>query len=86
MKFEFNAFPACDLQYSIVSIFPNAFTTIRTPQKEVIISSFDLKDKGIHEMKLRAAPSTEMPAIGVISEVKFTVEMIDLCETTSFVD
>ncbi len=37
-------------------------------------------------MKLRAAPSTEMPAIGVISEVKFTVEMIDLCETTSFVD
>ena len=49
--------------------------------KTVIVSSFDLEDRGLHKIMLTATPSA-----GVSVSVSFDVDLIDICMTTTFID
>jgi hypothetical protein len=49
--------------------------------KTVIVSSFDLEDRGLHKIMLTATPIA-----GVSVSVSFDVDLIDICMTTTFID
>jgi len=80
-----STFPAC--QYTLTldpdpSVYSFA-VVLNQAGNEIVIASKDLKDEGVYPMKLIIKPKVGFSS-GVSKILNFTVELINICKTTSF--